>query len=334
MVWGRDMKATRGRGIALQAHMPAFALLLALGACTPFTGTQAPPDTVASPDAPASAPDAPATEIETPTPMSSAIAAHFKRVENQRLADGLLRTDPRPADVPFAARDLEDVFVRVALHDEYTFVGNRLVEQKTPAPLRRWRGPVRMRLQFGDSVPEPMQRADTRLVSQFAARLGALTGHPVTVTQGSANFHVLVLDETERRAIGPQLRRLIPGIDQTTQDVVTNLPRSVSCLVLAFSRSGTDIYTDAVAVIRAELPDLSRMACYHEELAQGMGLPNDSPRARPSLFNDAAEFAVLTAMDEYLLRMLYDPRLRPGMREPEARPIIRRIASEVMGGES
>lgn len=334
MGWGRDMKAMRGCGIALQAHLPAFALFVALGACTPFIGTQAPPAAVAPPAAPTRPAEAPATEIETPTPRSSAVSAHFLRVENQRLADGLLRTDPRPADVPFGARDLEDVFVRVALHDEYTFVGDRLIEQKTPAPLRRWRGPVRMRLHFGESVPEPMQRADTQLVSQFASRLGALTNHPVSVTQGSANFHVLVLDEAERRAIGPQLRRLIPGIDQTTQDVVTNLPRSVSCLVLAFSRSGTDIYTDAVAVIRAELPDLSRMACYHEELAQGMGLPNDSPRARPSLFNDAAEFAVLTAMDEYLLRMLYDPRLRPGMREPEARPILRRIASDVMGGES
>jgi len=115
---------------------------------------------------------------------------------------------------------------------------------------------------------------------------------------------------------------------------VRDLPLSVSCLVLAFSRSGTDVYTDAIAVIRAELPELSRRACYYEELAQGMGLPNDSPRARPSLFNDTAEFAVLTTLDEQLLRMLYDPRLRIGMREREARPVIRRIASELMGGES
>ena len=43
-----------------------------------------------------------------------------------------------------------------------------------------------------------------------------------------------------------------------------------------------------------------------------MGLPNDSPEARPSLFNDDLEFALLTEHDAILLRMLYDPRLRPG----------------------
>ena len=43
-----------------------------------------------------------------------------------------------------------------------------------------------------------------------------------------------------------------------------------------------------------------------------MGLPNDSPEARPSLFNDDLEFALLTEHDAVLLRMLYDPRLRPG----------------------
>ena len=44
-----------------------------------------------------------------------------------------------------------------------------------------------------------------------------------------------------------------------------------------------------------------------------MGLANDSPDARPSVFNDDEEFAFLTRHDELLLKMLYDPRLRPGM---------------------
>jgi hypothetical protein len=44
-------------------------------------------------------------------------------------------------------------------------------------------------------------------------------------------------------------------------------------------------------VIRAEHPDLLRLSCLHEEIAQGLGLPNDSPRARPSIFNDDEEFA-------------------------------------------
>jgi hypothetical protein len=70
----------------------------------------------------------------------------------------------------------------------------------------------------------------------------------------------------------------------------------------------------------------------HEEIAQGLGLPNDSPAARPSIFNDDEEFALLTRHDELLLRILYDERLSPGMEPDEARPIVRRIAEELVGG--
>ena len=272
-------------------------------------------------------------QIDIATPPDD-VTAYFIALENRRLSDGMLRTERMPRDVPFAARDLEDIFVQIALYEEYSFVGTRIIERATPTVLRRWQAPVRLSLEFGTAVPASVQRSDRSFVAGYVNRLGRLTGHPMSLVERNANFHVLVVDEAERQALAPRLSQLVPGIDSVTLDLVRDLPLSVSCLVLAFSRSGTDIYTDAIAIIRAELPDLSRRACYYEELAQGMGLPNDSPRARPSLFNDTSEFAVLTALDENMLRTLYDPRLRPGMAEREARPIIRRIAAELMGGES
>jgi hypothetical protein len=96
----------------------------------------------------------------------------------------------------------------------------------------------------------------------------------------------------------------------------------------------SDLYTQAVAVVRAEHPDLLRLSCIHEELAQGLGLANDSPSARPSIFNDDEEFALLTPQDELMLRILYDRRLKPGMTADEARPIVERIAAELMAGGS
>ncbi len=276
----------------------------------------------------------PETVSLPPSSASEQVSRYFAQIEEQRLSRGLLRQERAPRDLPFSARDLEEAFVRIALFEEYSFVGGRIVERATPSSLRRWNTPVRMRLEFGDSVPPAQRSADTAFVRNYAARLARLTQHPVSLVGERGNFHVLVLSEDERSTIGPRLQTLVPGIDSVTLDLVRDLPLSVSCLVLAFSRSGSDHYTDAVAVIRAELPELSRRACYYEELAQGLGLPNDDPRARPSLFNDTAEFAVLTALDENLLQMLYDERLRPGMRAREARPVIREIAQELMGGAS
>ena len=106
-------------------------------------------------------------------------------------------------------------------------------------------------------------------------------------------------------------------------------------MVAAFATgSDANTYTAAVAVIRAENPGLLRLSCIHEELAQGLGLANDSPAARPSIFNDDDEYALLTRHDELLLRMLYDPRLRPGMSAAEAAPMVRQIATELVGGPS
>ena len=84
-------------------------------------------------------------------------------------------------------------------------------------------------------------------------------------------------------------------------------------------------------MIRSELPLLLRLSCVHEELAQGLGLANDSPTARPSIFNDDDEFGRLTTMDEAMLSILYDPALRPGMEAEDARPIVRRLARARVG---
>ena len=46
--------------------------------------------------------------------------------------------------------------------------------------------------------------------------------------------------------------------------------------------------------------------------------------------NDDEEFAYLTRHDELLLKILYDSRLRPGMTEAEARPIVLQIARELL----
>ena len=132
-----------------------------------------------------------------------------------------------------------------------------------------------------------------------------------------------------------KVRQIMPGATSGTIAVFRNLGRPTYCLVVAEpgGPSGNE-YKTAIALIRAEHPPLLRRSCIHEELAQGLGLTNDSPRARPSIFNDDEEFAYLTSHDEMLLRMLYDRRLQPGMSLDEARPIAARIAREMVGNNS
>ncbi|CAM3218988.1 DUF2927 domain-containing protein [Paracoccus aminovorans] len=266
------------------------------------------------------------------SPASRTMRDHLAGVEQALIARGRLRTDDG-SDIAMTPEKLAEDFVEVALYDEYLRQGGKLISRPTPAPLRRWQQPVAIRLEFGDSVAPVQRTRDRADIADFAARLQRVSGHPVGLTGAAGNFNVLILNEDERRAIGPRLASLVPGIPEGDIAALRDLAPQNYCTVFAYSSGNSPVYSQAVALIRAELPPRLRRSCVHEELAQGMGLANDSPRARPSVFNDDEEFAYLTRHDELLLKILYDPRLRPGMTEAEARPIVLQIARELLGTE-
>ncbi|ARJ70839.1 DUF2927 domain-containing protein [Paracoccus contaminans] len=263
-----------------------------------------------------------------PSDASRTMGQYLKGIQDTLLARGLLRTDDGTA-IPTTAARLVDDFVQIALRDEYQMTQGRLVPRVHSAPLRRWGVPVGISIVFGDSVPEAQRGRDRAAIADYAARLGRITGHPLRLKDEGGNLVVLVLNEDERRAIGPRLAGLVPGIPGPDMRAIENLAPQNYCTVFAYSSGTGASYTNAVAVIRAELPQPLRTSCFHEELAQALGLANDSPDARPSIFNDDEEFALLTRHDELLLKMLYDPRLRPGMTEAEALPIVQAIAAEL-----
>lgn len=264
-----------------------------------------------------------------PAPQSSAIRDFYAKVQNDLLLNDLLRTDDGGADAPFTTYQLASNFDAIALNDEYTSVGGAFIARTTPSALHRWSAPVRIGLEFGASIPADQRAKDTATVTALTGRLARATGHPISMS-ARPNFHVLVLNENERQVIGPRLAQLIPGIGQAAINSVETMPKSSYCLVIASDPADNGVYQKAVAIIRGEHADLMRKSCFHEEIAQGLGLANDTPRARPSIFNDDEEFALLTRHDELLLRMLYDPRLHPGMPPEIARPISAQIARDLM----
>ncbi|MDO8883651.1 DUF2927 domain-containing protein [Pseudotabrizicola sp.] len=297
---------------------------------------------VANPQAPRSSPNAPTrpssaavvTPQTPPSAASMAVRQHYARVQADLLSNGLLRTDGGGRDTPFTDRMLAENFIRIALYDEYARGPSGPVQRQTASRLRRWETPVRVGLRFGPSVSASSRATDTARIRSYLGRLSRLTGHPIALNDSEPNFFIHIVNEDERRALGPTVAQALPGLSASEVAGITNMPLSTYCLVYAMSEGTSGRYTRAFAVIRSEHPDLLRLSCMHEEIAQGLGLANDSPRARPSIFNDDEEFALLTGQDELMLRMLYNPALRTGMTESEARPIIESLARALVGGES
>ena len=317
-------------------HARPLALLagLALVACE-----SVPPsiDTSPAEERPVAAPETsiqPQARAPEESARSAELAAYYRSLQADLLAQGLLRRDGGGPDTPFTDTMLARNFEQIALYDEYVTRGSEIRAQTTESRLRRWRIPVRFGIEFGENVPLAQRSGDRDNVRSYVARLARATGHDIAYDEADPNFHVLILTEDDRDAIAPRLRELVPGITESSIRAFQTRDRGTLCLVLAFSPGGSANYTRAIAMIRAEHPDLLRLSCIHEELAQGLGLANDSPAARPSIFNDDEEFGLLTTHDELLLKILYDPRLEAGMTAPDARPIVAEIAAELAGGDS
>ncbi len=277
----------------------------------------------------------PVPTVAPPKPAnveSERLATYYSQVQADLLARGLLRTDGGGPDTPFTPDMLARNFEQIAFYDEYVVDAGLERAPNTPGQLRRWDGPVRVNLEFGPSVPESQRAIDRETLSTYLPRLARVTGHPVRQSGSSGNFHVLVMGADDRATLERRLDVLMPNASPQTRALFTDAPRSIYCFVVAQASGDTpNTYTSAVAFIRAEHPDLLRKSCLQEEIAQGLGLTNDSPRARPSIFNDDEEFALLTTHDEMLLGILYDPRLSIGMTAEEARAVLYILAREQTG---
>lgn len=313
--------------VARLIQSSAVAVLWALSACGAGT--------VFKPPALQTLPPPTLPQVNLPeTAASAAERAYYLQTQETLLASGLLRTDGGGVDAPFSAQTLTENFLKIAFYDEYDPALDGLVQQESASVLGRWSEPVRVRVDFGASVPPEKQATERARIASYFMRLSRLTGHPISMNARRPNFVVYIGSVDERRLLAPKVAEILPGLSPDLVRGITDMGHANFCLVYVNSDASGANKEAAMAVLPSELPDLMSLMCLHEELAQGLGLGNDSRSARPSIFNDDNEFATLTAQDELMLKLLYAPELRPGMTEAEARPIVESLASRLLGGET
>ena len=69
--------------------------------------------------------------------------------------------------------------------------------------------------------------------------------------------------------------------------------------------------------------------CAYEELLQSLGPINDTDKVPWTMFNDKVSMGFFDVYDQYILNILYHPRVRPGMTRSQVRALLPAIIPHV-----
>jgi hypothetical protein len=73
----------------------------------------------------------------------------------------------------------------------------------------------------------------------------------------------------------------------------------------------------AEVILPVDADEFQFYDCGYEELPQSLGLINDDSSVPWTMFNDNVQMGFFDVYDQYLVNILYDPRIRPGMTKGE-----------------
>src|SRR5690606_25920137 len=82
-------------------------------------------------------------------------------------------------------------------------------------------------------------------------------------------------------------------------------------------------------ILVADAGEFVFLDCAYEELLQSLGPIQDARKNPWTMFNDDVQKGFFGVYDQYLMNILYHPRIKPGMTAREVRRLLPRIMPEV-----
>lgn len=221
-----------------------------------------------------------------------------------------------PRAEPLDVEEVVNFFDDVALNGESS---GRIVKW-TKAPIVRLEVLASTENDYDTPVRIETSKADYDFVASHLLNLRQLTGLPVRLLPrdiGEGGDIVITITPWH-------LVRKTP-VNEVPERLLRRLMGPGRCFFVLWPSPGNDI-RKAHIVINSKLDKSHINHCFLEEITQSMGLPYDSDRVRPSIFNESSQQPRLSVYDMTLIRTLYDPKLTIDMPRADAlvraRPII------------
>ena len=210
----------------------------------------------------------------------------------------------------FSDAEIVEGFFKTAFGAEYHLAGR--VDR-----IRKFVGPVRV---FAESSRADRKAQLAKVVADIGARIAHLD---IAMADGTeaANVNVtLVRDHDLDRTIAKIYGR------ERAREIKTSLdPQCLS----GFRKNERYEIEHSDVILTVDSGDFVFFDCAYEELLQSLGPINDTNSVPWTMFNDKVSMGFFDLFDQYILNILYDPRIRPGMTVEEVKAMLPEVLPNV-----
>ena len=210
----------------------------------------------------------------------------------------------------FTDSEIVDGFLKIAFGAEYHLAGR--VDR-----IRKYETPVRV---FADGTRADRKAQIAKIVTDIAARVRHLD---IAMTGDNDDANVLVKLVRDR-----DLFRTITTFygSERAKEIRSSLdPQCLS----GFRKNERFEIEHSDVILTVDNGDFVFFDCAYEELLQSLGPINDTSSVPWTMFNDNVSLGYFGVYDQYLLNLLYDPRIKAGMTVQEVRLVLPAVLADV-----
>ena len=211
----------------------------------------------------------------------------------------------------FTDGEIIDGFLKTAFGAEFHLAGR--VDR-----IRKYTMPVRV---FAEGTVRPDRKAQlARVVADIARRVQHLD-IAMTETHDDANVVVNLVRDRD-------LPRTITSLygSERAREIGSSLdPQCLS----GFRKNDRFEIEHSDVILTYDSSDFTFLDCAYEELLQSLGPINDTSSVPWTMFNDNVSMGFFDVYDQYILNLLYDPRIKAGMTVQEVKAVLPEVLADV-----
>lgn len=241
-----------------------------------------------------------ATLACAPDTASMAAAGELPAVSSRQRAEKKSFTDG----------EIIEGFLKTAFGAEYHLAGR--VDR-----IRKFDGPVRV---YAESDREDRKTQLAKVVADIARRVQHLDIAMID-TNEAANVRVkLVRDRDLFRTMSS-----FYGAEKAREIRSSLDPQCLS----GFRKNDSFEIEHSDVILTVDNGDFTFLDCAYEELLQSLGPINDTTSVPWTMFNDNVSMGYFDVYDQYILNLLYDPRIKAGMTVAEVKTVLPAVLKDV-----